>query len=124
MVHILVADDDSSIRHVVGEVLEEAGYRVFYAHSGRTTLKQLEAQRIDLVILDMRMPDGDGRQTFSTMQSQPHLCSVPVIIITTGELGMRMDGDVGSVLLKPFDLDHLLHLVLDTVGPAEALSTG
>jgi hypothetical protein len=52
------------------------------------------------------------------MQSRFHLCDIPVVVITTEGPGGRMDDDVTAYPIKPFDLDRLVHLVMDTVGSA------
>ena len=57
---ILVVDDDEAIRTLLQEELEEEGYKVLIATNARDALKMVEAEPLDLVILDIRMPGMDG----------------------------------------------------------------
>jgi DNA-binding response OmpR family regulator len=57
---ILVVDDDEAIRTLLQEELEEEGYKVLIATNARDALKMVEAEALDLVILDIRMPGMDG----------------------------------------------------------------
>ncbi len=77
MKQVLVVDDDPTVRDVIGDVLKEEGFSVAFAHSGRTTLQRLRARPPDLVILDLRIPDGDGQQTLRAMQSCADLREYP-----------------------------------------------
>ena len=57
---ILVVDDDEAIRTLLQEELEEEGYKVLIATNARDALKMVDAEPLDLVILDIRMPGMDG----------------------------------------------------------------
>ena len=57
---ILVVDDDEAIRTLLQEELEDEGYKVLIAINARDALKMVEAEPLDLVILDIRMPGMDG----------------------------------------------------------------
>jgi DNA-binding response OmpR family regulator len=57
---ILVVDDDEAIRSLLQEELEDEGYKVMIATNARDALKMVEAEPLDLVILDIRMPGMDG----------------------------------------------------------------
>jgi CheY-like chemotaxis protein len=96
--------------------MTEEGFSVSFAHSGRTTLQQIATGHPDLVILDVKIPDGDGRQILREMQSRPDLRDIPVIMVSTGETCERKDHEAVTYLAKPFDLDYLVHLVVDAIG--------
>lgn len=57
---ILVVDDDEAIRTLLQEELEDEGYKVLIATNARDALKMVEAEPLDLVVLDVRMPGMDG----------------------------------------------------------------
>ena len=57
---ILVVDDDEAIRTLLQEELEDEGYKVLIATNARDALKMVEAEPLDLVVLDIRMPGMDG----------------------------------------------------------------
>ena len=118
MKRILVVDDEPPIRQMLGDVLRDEGYEVLFAGSGSGMLKLLETEQPDLVLLDLMMPDGDGREALRAMQAQPHLRSIPVVIVSVG-MGLHLpDGLSVPFLTKPFDLEHLLGAVTHAIGPA------
>lgn len=107
---ILVAEDEVAIRSLVATVLQEDGYVVQEASDGLSTLQAIEAERPDLLILDMAMPVMSGDAMLQTLQSQGNV--VPVIIMTANPLRYRwLRQRVVAVLTKPFDLTELLDLV-------------
>jgi CheY-like chemotaxis protein len=119
MKRILIVDDEPFIRQVIEDVLTEEGYEVLVASSGRTMLQVLETQQPNLILLDVMMPDGDGRDALEAMQSQPHLRDIPVVIISSGAADHRLKGISVPTLTKPFDIDQLMSVVVDAVGPAQ-----
>lgn len=118
MKRILIVDDEPFIRQVLEDFLEDEGYEVLLASSGHTMLTMLDTQRPDLILLDVMMPDGNGRDALEAMQSRPQLRDIPVVIVSTGIAHRWLAGVAVPVLTKPFDLDSLLRLVRDIIGPA------
>ncbi len=60
---ILVVDDDEAIRKLLTDELKDEGYQVITASDAREALKMVETEKLDLVILDIRMPGMDGLET-------------------------------------------------------------
>jgi CheY-like chemotaxis protein len=118
MKQVLVVDDEPLIREVIADILRDEGYSVLLASGGRRMLKLLESEQPDLVILDIMMPEGDGREALKQMRAEPRLRDIPVVMITTGMASQRLIKDAAIFLEKPFDLDQLLDVVLTTIGPA------
>ncbi|MFH1981550.1 MAG: EAL domain-containing protein [Pseudomonadota bacterium] len=80
---VLVVDDIRSNRHYLIKHLEKQGIRhVFEAENGREALDILSRQHIDLVLLDVMMPEIDGYEVLRQMKSQETLRDIPVIMIT------------------------------------------
>ncbi len=119
MKRILVVDDELPIQQVIGDLLRDEGYEVRFAGSGRGTLTALETEQPDLVLLDLMMPDGDGWEVLHTMQAQPQLQGIPVVVMSVGVGPQhRLDGVSVPFLSKPFDLERLLETVVGVIGPA------
>ena len=78
---ILVVDDETDIRHLVQEILQEEGYSVTAAENGDSARRQVRRQRPDLVLLDIWMPDVDGITLLQEWSEQGEL-PFPVIMIS------------------------------------------
>ena len=65
MCAILVTDDDQHIRILYKTILEKEGYRVVLAENGQQALDCIEKEKIDLIILDIKLPDIDGMELLS-----------------------------------------------------------
>jgi CheY-like chemotaxis protein len=110
--HILVVDDDTSIRSFVELALDGEGYAVTTAMNGAQALDLTKTIRPDLILLDMRMPVMDGWTFARTYRGQagPH---APIVVITAApDAGARASEiQADDYLGKPFDLDDLLGIV-------------
>jgi two-component system, response regulator, stage 0 sporulation protein F len=111
MKKILVADDEMSIRLLYSEELKEEGYEVYMASNGREALEVVERIPLDLVILDIKMPEMDGIEALRQIkEKRPDL---PVILSTAyGEY--RQDFATWAsdeYLVKSSDLEDLKAVV-------------
>lgn len=111
MKKILVADDEMSIRLLYSEELKEEGYDVYTAANGREALEILERVPVDLVILDIKMPEMDGIEALRQIKERrPDL---PVLLSTAyGEY--RQDFATWAsdeYLVKSSDLEDLRNAV-------------
>ncbi|MGO8946115.1 MAG: response regulator transcription factor [Ktedonobacterales bacterium] len=106
---ILAADDDPQLLRLVTRNLQLDGYEVVAVSDGQQALDQIEAQKFDLVILDVMMPKLDG---FTVCERVREFSSVPVIILTArGQDQDKIRGlDLGAddYLTKPFSIEELL----------------
>ena len=82
MKRILVVDDEMSCRLLYSEELKEEGYEVFLASNGREALEVVEKLPIDLVLLDIKMPDMNGYEVCKRFQENQHLKEIPIIFIS------------------------------------------
>lgn len=104
---LMLVDDEDDIREIAGLALSSlAGWKVVSVASGREALKALEQQEVDLVLLDVMMPDMDGPTFLRQMRERAAWAQIPVIYITAKR--PRDDGDhatlgVRGVIRKPFD---------------------
>ncbi len=112
---LLVVEDDSIVRQMLAEVLEDEGYQVLCAMNGLEALKLLRTADMlpRVILLDVRMPLMDGWQFLETIQQDPGLGQLPVIIISAGyQLERKIDMQQSiSLVQKPIDLDTLIATV-------------
>lgn len=109
---VLVIDDEKSLRDFVRINLEVRGYNVTVAPNGAEGLAVFQSQHIDLVILDIMMPNMDGLETTRRIRQ---ISIVPIIILTAlGEESDKVKAfDLGAddYLTKPFGIGELLSRV-------------
>jgi CheY-like chemotaxis protein len=89
MQKILVVDDTTDSRVVLGRLLRLGGYQTFLADSGPSALTAIKAARPDLVVLDLMMPDMNGIEVLENLRKDPSYIDLPVILYTAigqGEL--------------------------------------
>ena len=106
---ILLAEDDLEIRDIVQELLEQRGYDVIPARTGRQALDFLSLDPRsppDVVILDLMMPIVTGWQVLEAIQHDPALASVPVVILTA--TSQDRPSGAAAFLRKPFRIEALL----------------
>jgi two-component system chemotaxis response regulator CheY len=112
---ILIVDDSSSMRQVVGMTLKQAGYEVIEACDGKDALGKLTGQKIHLVISDVNMPNMDGISFVREMKKNAAYRFVPVIMLTTEgtEEKKKAGQDAGAKawVVKPFQPQQMLTAV-------------
>jgi two-component system response regulator RegX3 len=100
---VLVVEDEAAIAEVAEMYLEQAGFRVRWAPTGADALKQLDDPSIDIVLLDLMLPDADGVDVFRTFRARRQ---VPVIMVTARDaeadrvLGLELGAD--DYVTKPY----------------------
>jgi nitrogen-specific signal transduction histidine kinase len=100
---VLVVDDDSSVLKEYGGFLEKAGYTVITAESGSRAIRILQAQEVDLVLLDLNMPRMNGLETFlGAMHVRPGVHAVVHSSHVIEEQSAKLKAlGVSTILLKP-----------------------
>ena len=79
---VLIVDDEQKVRDLLGFRLQLLGYRVVIAESGEEALTLADAQRPDLIILDVTMPGLDGVTVCSRLKRSETLGAVPIVMLT------------------------------------------
>lgn len=109
---ILLAEDDRNIRETTYDLLTLAGFRVRTATTGREAGAVLERERMDLVITDLVMPEGDGAWLIERIRGDKLLRGLPVILLTahadTTKNAANARELADAYLTKPFDPDLLI----------------
>ncbi|MEO7979686.1 MAG: response regulator transcription factor [Sporichthyaceae bacterium] len=107
---VLVVEDDHGLRDVVARALREAGFEVTTAADGSGALRTAKAARFDVVVLDIGLPDADGRDVCQAMRAGG--TTAPVVFLTAKDgvtdrlSGFAAGGD--DYLAKPFHLAELV----------------
>ena len=114
---VLVVDDDDSIRQVVVAALQDEGFAVLEARHGAAALDRISHHRVDLILLDMRMPVMNGWE-FARIYGQRPGPRAPIITMTAAVDAGRWGTEIGAdaILGKPFDIDELLRAVEVSLG--------
>jgi class 3 adenylate cyclase/ActR/RegA family two-component response regulator len=104
---ILVVDDNASNRGLLLRRLEREGHQVVEARSGRQALQILDTEEVDLILLDLMMPDMNGLQVLERLKGNERLRDIPVIMISglqeTGSVIRCIEAGAEDYLPKPFD---------------------
>ncbi len=112
MSRILVVDDERNLRESLSEALHQAGYDVQTAANGKEAYAILQAERLDLLLCDWRMPEMDGAALLKLLHEEGRLVDLPALVITAhGTSNNAIEAiQLGAYdfLTKPFDLDEVL----------------
>jgi DNA-binding response OmpR family regulator len=82
LANILIVDDNETNRNVLNDLIVILGHTPIQADNGITALKILRKQAIDLVLLDIIMPEMDGHETLDIIKDDKKLCHIPIIVIS------------------------------------------
>ncbi|MGH7309108.1 MAG: sigma-54-dependent transcriptional regulator [Candidatus Rokuibacteriota bacterium] len=109
---ILIADDEESLRWVLERGLRQAGYEVTAVADGEAAIEAFEADPVDLVFLDIRMPRLDGLAVLERLRAiRPDACVVVMTAHGTMDTAIKaMQRGAYDYLAKPFDLEEVLLL--------------
>lgn len=115
--HIVVADDELSIRQLVTEVLEDEGYVVEAVGDGLSALVAIRNGPVALALLDVAMPVLMGDEALRQLRAEG--LALPVVIMSAGTNVRRfLEQGATAVLPKPFHIDQLLATVARALPPA------
>ena len=116
--HILVVDDDESIRSLLSVMLESEGYRVTEAANAAEALEQAGDQSFDMMTLDLGLPDKDGLDVLKEVkQSHPDL---PIVIISVrndpATRKTAFERGAAYYISKPFESHEVLEAIEEALG--------
>ena len=111
--HILLIDDDPGISEVLGMLLEREGYGVKFASTVKAALEQVSVPGIDLVVTDLKLPDGTGLDVIAAVRTRHP--GLPIVMITSyssiESAIAALRGGAVDYVIKPFDNDDFLQVV-------------
>jgi CheY-like chemotaxis protein len=105
---ILVIDDEESLRELACTCLEDlGGWETISAQSGHEGLSQAQNYILDVILLDVSMPDMDGFQFYEQIKANPKTQKIPIILLTAKVLPNDYKRfaqlDVAGIITKPFN---------------------
>ena len=109
---ILVIDDSSVTLHFLSELLKGKGYRVHTARNGKQAICTLENNIIDLVLLDLMMPQMNGFEVLQYIKSIPGLDEIPVLVVSAcsdqDSIDKAINMGASGYFVKPLIIEDLL----------------
>ena len=108
---VLVVDDEPGMRETLVDILEQSGYDVRAASDGADALHAIQNNDVDVVVMDVQMPNRDGVSVLQELSPPP-----PAVIMVTAyaveeRLRAAVDANAFAILHKPFPVGRLLSLV-------------
>ena len=118
---VLLVDDDPRNAFALTNVLELHGLTVAHASDGRKAIGQLAAGDIDLVLMDVMMPQLDGHQTMREIRQMPQFAHLPVIAVTAramqGDREKSLAAGASDYVTKPVNIEELLNRMEQWLSP-------
>ena len=113
---VLIVDDDMRNIFALATVLEEHAMLTSSADNGREAIRLLQTDSsIDIVLMDIMMPDMDGIETIRIIRSDPRLREVPIVAVTAkamkGDREKCIEAGAWDYLAKPVDTEQLLSVL-------------
>ncbi|HEX5776474.1 MAG TPA: response regulator, partial [Caulobacteraceae bacterium] len=123
---MVVIDDDIRNIFSLASALEEYGIELSYAESGRAGLQLLDARpEVDVVLVDIMMPDMDGYETIREIRSRPGFTELPIVAVTAkamkGDRQKCIQAGASDYVSKPVDIDHLVSVLRVSLQRADAI---
>ena len=119
---ILYADDEEDIKLIVKMYLESRGYQVLTAYDGLDAIAQAEAEKPDIILLDLMMPVLDGFEVAKRLKASDATKHIPIIMLSAAQqaesIKKGIEAGATDYLVKPFEPSHLEKL-LEKVRPAQ-----
>jgi len=116
---ILVVEDDPQLRHVVARLIEADGYAVTAVGSGADAVRRALADHVDLIVLDLNLPDVSGQEVLRVVRTaKPRL---PVLVLSSVSAGTTrvelLENGAADYVTKPFLPAELLARIRLRIGP-------
>ena len=109
---ILVVEDHEENRRIMHDLLTTAGFEMIEAHTGEDGVRAAEAERPDLILMDIQLPGLDGYEATRQIKAKPELRAIPIIAVTSyalsGDEGKAREAGCDEYVAKPFSPRALL----------------
>lgn len=107
---VLVVDDDHDIVEMLKRTLQSVGFAVSSAYDGREAMAAVDANRPDLIMLDLKMPEMDGYEVIQALKHDPKRRDIPILVMTAHQLDsaqLDLIELTAAQVAKPFEPDDL-----------------
>jgi DNA-binding response OmpR family regulator len=110
---VVCVEDEQEMIDLIRLILSRKGFEVIGANGGRKGLEAVRAEKPDVVLLDLMMPEMDGWQVYQQLKADPNTAEIPVIVVTAKAqnidkvLGLHI-AKVDDYIPKPFSLQELV----------------
>ena len=108
---VLVVEDDRSLREFYKTVLRGAGYEVGAVEDGTDALRRLEEWRPDAIVLDLALPQLNGRELHQELRANRSTRQIPIVVVSGTDTSDLKPGDFAAILQKPVDPSALIDAV-------------
>ena len=109
---ILIADDNQQNCELLEAYLAGEGYLIDFSSDGEATLKQVEREQPDLILLDIMMPRMSGYEVCERLKKSEVTCDIPIIMVTalneSGDIEKAVNAGADDYLAKPFVIAELV----------------
>ena len=108
-IKVLVIEDDEYSRDALAHLLVAEGYDAQSAHDGETGLALAQEIRPDVIVLDLNLPDINGKQVIRMIRANKSLSSIPILVVTGDDENAQSAVEMGAdgYLTKPLEFDDL-----------------
>lgn len=112
---ILIAEDNEANIESVSSYLENRGYQLSLAKNGKIAVEMAIAQKPDIILMDVQMPEMDGLMAMKLIRANPEMANIPIIALTglamTGDRERCLEAGANEYLTKPFRLRQLANMI-------------
>jgi two-component system cell cycle response regulator DivK len=122
MTRILIVEDQEDLRAILRELLAGSGYEVSEAVNGAEAVAQAQAQRPDLILMDIQLPLVDGYEATRRIRRDPALKTKPIIAVSSfamkGDEEKALGAGCDHYITKPYSPMSLLRIIRGILGEA------
>ena len=111
---VLVIEDDDDSREAMVQILKMEGYRPYSAADGKTGVHKAREVLPDLILLDLNLPDINGKQIVQMLRKDHFLAQTPILVLTASgrnEAQSAIDLGADAYFIKPIEFDTLLRSI-------------